>query len=109
MNEAIITLIVTSIIGPMLTWFLTRRRYSADTKLAELDSVEKAISIWRKLAEDLGKELKAVRDEVMNLRETESGLRLEVIKLSEANNQLHKEMTELKQQLQRLENISNTK
>lgn len=40
-----------------VTWFFSRQKQKADIKTAELDNVEKAIQIWRALAQDLGKKV----------------------------------------------------
>lgn len=61
---------IMSFLAPILTlvvgWFLARRKnraeaknVEADAKANELENVETAIAIWRKVAEDLQEELKS--------------------------------------------------
>lgn len=40
-----------------ITWFFARKKQAAEVKTNELDNVEKAIVIWRGIAEDLGKKV----------------------------------------------------
>ncbi|WAC40578.1 hypothetical protein [Pedobacter sp. SL55] len=61
------------------TWFLTRRKQKADVAASELDVVEKAITIWRRMAEDLGKQVEELRNEVHALR-TENAKLLDELK-----------------------------
>lgn len=41
----------------VITWWFSRKKQDAELKASELDNVEKAISIWRELAQDLGKKV----------------------------------------------------
>lgn len=45
-----------------VTWFFSRQKQRADIKTAELDNVEKAIHIWRSIAEDLSKKVDELTD-----------------------------------------------
>lgn len=45
-----------------VTWFFSRQKQRAELKTAELDNVEKAIHIWRSIAEDLGKKVDELTD-----------------------------------------------
>jgi regulator of replication initiation timing len=51
---------VTSII----TWFLSRRKYRAESQAKELDNVQKALCIYRDTIGDLKKELEQLRDRI---------------------------------------------
>lgn len=66
-------------------WLIGRKKNNADAQLSEVDSVQKATTIWRELAQDLKKEVQE--------------LRLIVEELKEENDKLHAEMNKLKQRL----------
>ena len=50
-------------------FFLTRRKYRTELKNTELDNVDKAISIWRSLAQGLNEEQKEMEKQINMLRE----------------------------------------
>ena len=64
-------------IASFITWLVTRRKYKAEARHTELDNVEKAISIWKQLAEDLNVQLQKVQDKCEQLSNEISGLRTE--------------------------------
>lgn len=45
--------ILTAIISAFVAWFFARKKNEAEANSLELDNVDKAIAIWRKLAQDL--------------------------------------------------------
>lgn len=53
----------------LVTWFFSRKKQQAETKASELDNVEKAVEIWRKMAEDLKGEILENKEENHKLRE----------------------------------------
>ena len=78
-----------------ITWFASRKKQQADIQASELDNVEKAISIWRELAQDLGKKVEdlslrceALSNEINELRRENKTLKSELKKLN-ANYQPH--------------------
>lgn len=66
----------------LTTWWFSRKKQNADVKITELDNVEKAIAIWRTMAEglvakfddlsqkydELSKEVEALRRENKSLK-----------------------------------------
>lgn len=80
---------LTSSAGTSLAFIFYRRKNRAETIYAELANVDKAIDIYRKLAEDLQAE---IRD-----------LKLELEKVYEQNKQVIAENKDLKRKLQELE------
>ena len=69
--------ILTAVIG----WLLGKRKASADARSTEMDSVDKAITIWRELAQDFKTEVEELRVEVSQLREENNKLTKEVNRL----------------------------
>lgn len=53
----------------LVTWLFSRKKQQAETKASELDNVEKAVEIWRKMAEDLKAEIRENREENNKLRQ----------------------------------------
>ena len=88
-TEFIITGIATGIIGLIGGWKLNRVK----VKNTELDNVDKAAEIWRKLADGLNKEMQLMRDENKELRKKIDELTCEI-------NELRKSNTELKQEVE---------
>jgi peptidoglycan hydrolase CwlO-like protein len=68
MNELTIVLFLAVPLGSIITYIFTRRKNRADARKSELDNVDKAVSIWRSLAQDLEKEIKDLRQEVEDIR-----------------------------------------
>lgn len=69
-------------VASAMAWLLGKRKAKADAQKTELDSVEKAISIWRQLAQDFKKEVDELRVEIGELREENEKLSKEVNRLS---------------------------
>jgi len=70
-----------------ITWFFTRKKQHAEIKASELDNVEKAISIWRELALDLGKKVEelsarydTISQEIVDLRRENRTLKADLKK-----------------------------
>lgn len=70
---------IASFLTALLGWYLTRKKQKAEVAASELDVVEKAITIWRRMAEDLGKQVEELRNEVHALR-TENAKLLDELK-----------------------------
>lgn len=54
MNEFIITTII-SVLSGVAGWVVARRKNIAEARITELDAVEKAVTVWRELSEQLQK------------------------------------------------------
>ena len=52
MTEYIITTII-SILSGVAGWVVARRKNLAEARITELDAVEKAVTVWRELSEQL--------------------------------------------------------
>lgn len=66
--EAVIWPALASFATGVGAWLLARRQQRAEVAASELDLVEKAIAIWRRQGEDLGKQVEDLRTEVRALR-----------------------------------------
>jgi|GEM_PF-4547490 len=51
----ILQLSIPIVLTNFFTWFMTRKKERADAKKADLDNVERIISVWRGLAEEMEK------------------------------------------------------
>lgn len=76
--------------GAILAWLFTKKKQDAETKVteatahsSEMDATEKAVAIWRGLAQDLKKEVDELRSLISELREENDKLHLEINKLRE--------------------------
>lgn len=105
MSDILLTAIaglLTTFGGAFAAWIFARSKNKADGKKAEaeaesseLDSVEKAIKIWRETAESLSQEAnkraddnKALSEEIRKLNDTITNLYAEVNKLKSINNRI---------------------
>jgi len=61
---------------------------SANTESVELENVNKAITIWREMAESLKAELKESRDKYSEVAEQVEALRKEVAKVNNTSNKI---------------------
>ncbi len=76
---------VPTIVASIITWFLSRRKYRAESASNELDNVHKALGIYRETILDLKAELESLREKI-NM-------------VVEENETLGKKMEELSQEL----------
>lgn len=78
-----IEIIVGGAITTTLAYLFGKKKTKAEIQKTELDSVEKAISIWRSLAIDFKKEVDELKGQVLELRDENKALRKEVERLSD--------------------------
>jgi len=78
------------------TWFFSREQQKATVQASELTNVEKAISIWRELATDLGlkvddlsKRCESLSNEIDLLRKENKSLKTELQKAIETYHPSH--------------------
>lgn len=64
-----IIIILSGVLTTAIAWILGSRKFKADAQVTELDSVAKAIGIWRELATDLSAKVELLTVEVDRLRE----------------------------------------
>lgn len=82
MDKSLIIAVI-GLAGTIVAYIFGRGKAVAETKKTELDAVEKAIAIWRRLAEDLSGKVTALQVEVDKLREENNRLNGEIDKLRE--------------------------
>lgn len=86
---------VGGIILALITFFLGKKKYLADTQKTELDSVDKAVKIWRELAQDMTREMEGWKLLANKLQEEVDDLRGEIKKLVAENERLNMELDRL--------------
>lgn len=92
MNEIIQSLLIpilTTIAGAFSGWFFGRRKQQAEAVMNELETVEKAVSIWRQIAQDLQKEMASQSEQIAKMRTEIDALRTD-------NKRLYMELKRLK-------------
>lgn len=99
--ETLVATIV-GLVTSVATWYAARRKNRADVQANELENVEKAISVYREMVEDLGTKLKTATNEIHRT----SNLHREAIdELSEARKEIQKLELRLEQLATRNENL----
>lgn len=88
--------IVTPLLTALFAFVVARRKNNAEVKSAELDNIDKALGIYRKIATDLEEEIMNLRREMVLLKESNN-------MLSEKLDAAHKENGILKSKLETLE------
>ncbi len=89
--ELLLAPVLTAFAGAFSGWYFARRKQTAEAVQSELDSVEKAVAIWRTIAQDLQKELASQSEQISNLR-------AEVELLRQDNTRLLSELKAIKRQ-----------
>ncbi|MCO5258675.1 MAG: hypothetical protein M9916_00850 [Crocinitomicaceae bacterium] len=69
MLETIIINILSPILASGFTWMLARRKFKQEVKQNELENIEKAITIWREVSENLEIKLSNAQDEISKQNE----------------------------------------
>lgn len=89
MNDIILSSIV-ALGSAVVTYLMTKRREKAEAKvttaqahISELDATEKAVAIWRTLAQDLNNQVNELRILVVQLRTENDRLKDEIELLKE--------------------------
>lgn len=91
-----IALIILPILAAVVSWFLTRKKTRAETKLIELECAEKLIQIYKGALDEVQKELVLAREEIAKSREEIAKLREEVELLSKLNKKLDSELKQFR-------------
>lgn len=59
-----------ALIGAFVGWFFTRKKQHTELQANELDNVDKAVRIYREVADDLAKQLKTAIIELNEAKQT---------------------------------------
>lgn len=94
---------VGSAITALWSWIRQRKRDAADIKNAEIENVEKAIAIWRNLAQDMRTQVDELKAEVKHLSEEVGKLHTENETLKSQVGELQRENSKLNSEVQRLQ------
>lgn len=92
MNDYVLNALIGGITS-FLTWAAMRRKNIAEARTSEVDTVERAIKVWRDLSEDLQKRYEALIIKVESLQSEIEGLRADNKSLSYDNKQLLKKLS----------------
>ncbi len=96
MNEFVVSTIVGILTG-IGGWIVARRKNKAETKITELDAVEKAVKVWRDLSEELQKRYDNVQKKLQEMEMEMEGLRHDCYQLSQENKELIKKLKKITQ------------
>lgn len=100
MNEFLVTTIVGVLTG-LGGWFTARKKNKAETKITELDVVEKAITVWRHLSEDLQKRYDELQKRYDTVSQRQILIEKELDALRGDNERLSRENKELVKKLKK--------
>lgn len=95
MDPILLTGLITAA-SSTITWYLSKRQYKATVQNTELDAVEKAVAIWRNLAQDLKKEMDEMRVSMEGMRDRIDNLTTELTAVEHENDRLKREVDILK-------------
>lgn len=95
----------------LITWIFSKRKTKAEADQAEgdarakdLDNFQKSIDIYRGMAEDLGKQVNNLLQELSATRQENANLRVAMQSLREENVLLKQKMAKLEKKLDELNN-----
>lgn len=77
MTEVIITALLSSVTG-LTGWIFGRRKNIAQVRTIELDNIEKAVEIWRNLAESYALKLTVIQAEIDKVSAENKSLKVEI-------------------------------
>jgi predicted nucleic acid-binding Zn-ribbon protein len=97
MNEITAVIITASggIVLAFVTYFLGKKKQTVDIQNTELDNVDKAVRIWRQLAQDMQHEMEQWKALATKLQDELETLKDEVHKLQDENARLTIELNRL--------------
>jgi len=106
MKELILP-IISSIVSAVFTFVFTRRKNNAEVKSAELDNIDKALGIYRKIATDLEDEILSLRREMISLKESNTMLSAKLDEAHKENGALKSKLENLERKLNEIKNFQN--
>lgn len=87
MNE-VLTVAISSILTALAGWLIGRRKTSAETTAIEINNVEKATEVWRRIADELREDLTRLLKENAEMKEEIKKLEIKVQSLMRENKKL---------------------
>lgn len=100
MNEFFITTIVGIATG-VGGWLTARKRNQAETRITELDVVEKAITVWRNMSDELQKRYDELQKRYDLIHQQQLAIELELDGFRRDNEKLSRENKELIKKLKK--------
>lgn len=100
-NEIMLTAILSGVTG-LIGWILGKRTRIAKTKGLELGNIEKAVDIWRHLAEGYVERLQTIQTDIIKQSDENMSLRCSVEALKIENVQLKSEIANLRKLIESL-------
>ncbi|WP_336834076.1 hypothetical protein [Sphingobacterium siyangense] len=98
--ETLLAPIITTLVAAFSGWFFGRRKQTAEAAQSELEAIEKAVTIWREIAQDLKKEL---GEQSLLLAEQS----LQIQKLQEEIGTLRRDNARLLSELKQIKKVQN--
>lgn len=98
MKELIITAVF-SAISAVFGWMAGRRKNVAQTQSIELDNIEKAVEIWRKLAESYAEKLQVIQSDINKVSLENDKLKQSMERLGDENHKLKAEIDSLRKKI----------
>jgi peptidoglycan hydrolase CwlO-like protein len=83
------------IITAIITYYLGKKKQTVEIQNTELDNVDKAVKIWRQLAQDMQRDMENWKSLAIKLQGELDELKNEVHKLQEENGRLTIELNRL--------------
>lgn len=107
--------LVAATVTQFVNWMFNRRKEAkelekaaSETQSAELDNIEKAVAIWRKLAEEMNQQVVEMKAQSKLMGEEIEKLRIENVTLKQSIEELRLENSALKQQISELRSENDT-
>jgi septal ring factor EnvC (AmiA/AmiB activator) len=85
-------ILIASIVSGLLTYFFTRKKNKAETKLTEVEVAQRVVDLYKDALSEVQAELAKAREEIAKSREEIAKLREEVEKLTKLNRKLDNEL-----------------
>jgi septal ring factor EnvC (AmiA/AmiB activator) len=94
---------ISNLVLPVLTalggWYVSRRKAKADAAASELENVQKAIQIWRELAQDMEKKSEQLIQELEDMKKQNKALMRDMALLRGENRNLKAQIQSLEKKL----------
>jgi septal ring factor EnvC (AmiA/AmiB activator) len=104
-----ITPIITTLVGVLLGWFLTKRKVAKETDLIEIQSIQKTIEIWKQLAEELRQEYQSLHGSFIEMKAENKRLETSLSNIKVQLNSFKTENAKLLQYIKEIKGQTNEK
>jgi len=100
-NSTVLSLFIpaiTTVAGILMGWLVGRRKSNAEVGILEIQRLEKLITVWQKLAEDIKREYECIKIENKELVAKLESLEKQLDLMKKENEKLLRALKELKKQ-----------